>query len=336
MSGPTPSFRLNRPGNVADAVAERRRHTKSCFIAGGTDLITNIRHGLSSPELLIDLSGVDELSRIEAGDRGLKLGAGVTIAALTRNSVIASHYRAVTQAAEAIAGPGHRAMGTVGGNLCLDTRCIFYNQSEWWRRSNSFCLKRNGDTCHVAPQGQRCHAAFTGDLAPALLVLGADVEIAGTPGRRRIPLGDIYIEDGRAHLALANDELVVAVHLPPASALSAYSKIRVRGAIDYPLAGVAVALGARSGTVETLRIALTGTNSRPFELVGTDAIIGRQIDDKALQEIERLVQRQVQPMRTTTTSAHYRRLAAAALARRLTRALFDEQRGSTPDAGTSC
>ncbi len=335
MSGPMPSFQITSPRNVADAVAERCRQVNSRFIAGGTDLITNMRHGLSSPELLIDLSSIDELSTVETNERGLKLGAGVTIAALTRNSVIASHYRAVAQAAEAIAGPGHRVMGTVGGNLCLDTRCIFYNQSEWWRRSNSFCLKRNGDTCHVAPQGQRCHAAFTGDLAPALLVLGTDVEIASMRGRRRIPLGDIYVEDGRAHLALGDDELVIAVHLPPASALSAYSKIRVRGAIDYPLAGVAVALGVRSGTVESLRIALTGTNSRPFVLVGTDAVIGRQIDDKALQEIEQLVQRQVQPMRTTTMPAHYRRLAAAALARRLTRALFDEQRGLTPDVGTS-
>ncbi len=123
--------------------------------------------------------------------------------------------------------------------------------------SNSSCLKRNGDTCHVAPQGQRCHAAFTGNLAPALLVPGTDVEIAGVQGRRPIPLGDIYVEYGRAHIALADDELVIAVHLPPASALSAYSKIRVRGAIDHPLAGVAVSLGARSGTVDTLRIALT-------------------------------------------------------------------------------
>ncbi len=122
--------------------------------------------------------------------------------------------------------------------------------------SNSFWLKRNSDTFHVAPQGQRCHVAFTGDLTPALLVLGTDVEIAGMQGRRRIPLGDIYVGYGRAQIALADDEFVVAVHLPPASALSAYSKISVRGAVDHPLAGVAVPLGARSGTVDTLHIAL--------------------------------------------------------------------------------
>lgn len=335
MSGLLPAFQLARPRNVADAVAERHRHMKSRFIAGGTDLLANMRHGLSNSELLVDLSGIDELAAIEASDRGLRLGAGVTIAALTCNPLVGATYRAVVQAAETVAGPGHRALGTVGGNLCLDTRCIFYNQSEWWRRSNSFCLKRQGDTCHVAPQGQRCHAAFTGDLAPALLALGAEVEIAGMQGRRHVPLDDIYVEDGRAHLTLADDELIVSVHLPPAPPPSAYSKARVRGAIDYPLAGVAVALEARSGLVELLRIALTGTNSRPFVLTGTNAMIGRPIDEKALQEIEKLVQRQVKPMRTTIASAHYRRLAAAALARELTAELFDEQQRQRPSLRAS-
>lgn len=325
MSGLMPAFQITRPRNVAEAVAARRRHASSRYIAGGTDLIPNMRHGISNPELLVDLSGIDELAAIEVSDHGLRLGAGVTIAALPRNRLIETRYRAIAQAAEVVAGPGHRTMGTVGGNLCLDTRCIFYNQSEWWRRSNSFCLKRQGDTCHVAPEGQRCHAAFVGDLAPALLAIGAEVEIAGMEGRRRIPLDDIYVEDGRAHLALADHDLVVAVHLPPAPPLSAYGKIRVRGAIDYPLAGVAVALDASTGLVETLRIALTGTNSRPFVLAGTNVLHGRPIDAEALQEIERLVQRQVRPMRTTITSAHYRRLASAGLARRLTATLFAEQ-----------
>jgi 4-hydroxybenzoyl-CoA reductase subunit beta len=327
MSALMPEFHLTRPRSVAEAVAARQQHPESRFIAGGTDLLVNIRHGLSSPDLLIDLSGIDELTEIQASNHGLCIGAGVTVTALARNPIIASDYRAVAQAAEAVAGPGHRAMGTLGGNICLETRCIFYNQSEWWRHANGFCLKRRGDVCHVAPQGQRCHAAFTGDLAPALLALGVDAEIAGKHGRRRLPLGDLYVEDGRAHLALADDELVVAVNLPRAAPPSAYSKVRVRGAIDYPLAGVAVVLSAAAGAVKSLRIGLTGTNSRPFVLAGTDAMVGRSIDEKALQDIDRLVQKQVQPMRTTIASAQYRRLAAAALARRLTAALFAEQQG---------
>ena len=324
MTAPLPDFRLTRPRDVAAAIAARRDLADSRFLAGGTDLMVNVRHGLSRPQHLIDLSGIPELAAISATEAAVRIGAGVTIAALARDPVIAGRYRAVVQAAAAIAGPGHRAMGTVGGNLCLDTRCIYYNQSEWWRQANSFCLKHDGDVCHVAPEGRHCHAAFTGDLAPALLALGAEVEIAGAQGRRRMPLGDLYAEDGRAHLTIGADELVVAVHLPTNAPRSSYEKIRVRGASDYPLAGVALALDCSAGAVRALCLALTGTNSRPFVLAGSDAIIGRPLDDKALQEIERMVQSQVKPMRTTVTPAHYRRLAAAALARRMAAGLFAE------------
>jgi len=317
MTALLPQFHIARPRDVAAAVAARRDHPDGRFLAGGTDLLVNIRHGISSPALLIDLAEIDELAGIHATDAGVRIGACVTIANLTSSPILSEFYRALAEAAEAIAGPGHRAMATVGGNLCLDTRCIFYNQSEWWRHANGYCLKRGGDICHVAPQGRHCHAAFTGDLAPALLALGAQIEIAGTRQRRRIPLGELYVEDGQAHLALAADEIVVAVHLPSEPPPSAYAKVRVRGAIDYPLAGVAVALAAADGVVSALRIGITGTNSRPFLLSGTDELLERPINQKMLQQIERLVQKQVQPMRTTVASAHYRRLAAAGLARRL-------------------
>jgi 4-hydroxybenzoyl-CoA reductase subunit beta len=320
-----PELRLERPRDIGEAIAVQRDNPGSRFIAGGTDLLVNVRHGSNRPDRLIDLTGIAELKDIEVGERGARIGAGVTIAALARDPAIQARYRAVAEAAAAISGPGHRALGTVGGNLCLDTRCIYYNESEWWRRANAFCLKHRGNVCHVAPQGQHCHAAFTGDLAPALLALDADVEIAGTRGHRRVPLATLYVEDGRAHLTLAADELVVAVHLPADAPRSAYAKARVRGAIDYPLAGVAVALAAHDGALGALRIALTGTNSRPFVVAGTDALLGRPVDQRTLQEIDRLVQKQVQPMRTTVASAQYRRLAAAGLARRLTETLFNEQ-----------
>ncbi|MDE2376066.1 4-hydroxybenzoyl-CoA reductase subunit beta [Bradyrhizobium sp.] len=317
MSTLLPTFRLAAPRTVAEAIAARRDHPAARFVAGGTDLLVNMRRGISSPDVLIDLSGIDALTEFRIDDNGVTIGAGVTIAALARHEVIAARYRALAQAAASIAGPGHRAMGTVGGNLCLDTRCIYYNQSEWWRHANAYCLKNRGDTCHVAPQGQRCHAAFSGDLAPALLVLGAEIDVLGEQGLRRLPLSQLYIEDGKAHLALADGELITAVRLPPAPPASAYAKIRTRAAIDFPLAGVAVALATSGPAIASLDVALTGTNSRPFLLAGTDALAGRAIDDKLLAEVDRLVQKQVQPMRTTLTSANYRRVAAAALARRL-------------------
>ena len=317
MTASLSKFRLAQPRTVKEAIAARRDHPGGRFIAGGTDLLVNMRRGISNPDLLVDLSGIDELAQIETNGHGVTIGAGVTLAALARSEVIAPQYRALAQAAESIAGPGHRIMGTIGGNLCLDTRCIYYNQSEWWRHANAYCLKSRGDTCHVAPQGQRCHAAFTGDLAPALLALGAKIDISGSQGNRQIPLSELYIEDGKAHLALAADELIVAVHLPSDPPPSAYAKIRARAAIDFPLAGVAVALATSAANVSSLRVALTGTNSRPFLLAGTEVLAGRPVDQTLLQEVDRLVQKQVQPMRTTIVSANYRRVAAAALARRL-------------------
>jgi 4-hydroxybenzoyl-CoA reductase subunit beta len=324
MTKPLPQFHLAEPRTVKEAIAARLDHPGGRFVAGGTDLLVNMRRGLSSTDLLVDLSGIDELAKIETNAHGVTIGAGVTIATLVRNRVIATQYRALAQAAEAIAGPGHRIMGTVGGNLCLDTRCIYYNQSEWWRSANAYCLKHRGDICHVAPQGQRCHAAFVGDLAPALLVLGAEVSIAGTQGHRRVCLSELYVEDGKAHLTLADGELIVAVHLPSDPPPSAYAKIRTRAAIDFPLAGVAVTLATSGTKVVSLRLALTGTNSRPFLLAGTEAFVGRSVDEMMLQEIDRLVQKQVQPMRTTIASANYRRVAAAALARRVTARLCAE------------
>lgn len=321
MSALLSKFRLVQPKTVEEAVDARLGHPGSRFIAGGTDLLVSMRHGIDSPDLLVDLSSIDELTEIETTITGVTIGAGVTIATLARNEVIASRYRALAQAADAIAGPGHRVMATVGGNLCLDTRCIYYNQSEWWRHANGYCLKNRGDTCHVAPQGKRCHAAFTGDLAPALLIFGAEIDIVGARGRRRISLSDLYVEDGKAHLTLAAGELIIAVHLPSDPPSSAYAKIRSRAAIDYPLAGVAVALAASGTIISSLRVALTGTNSRPFLLAGTEEFSGRSVDEKLLAEIDRLVQKQVQPMRTTLTSANYRRVVAAALARRLTASL---------------
>lgn len=324
MNANLPDFRIARPRSLTEAVAARRDNPSSAWLAGGTDFLVNMRHGLHSPSLVIDLSEVSELNGITVTEQGVRIGAGVQIADIENHALLSERYPAVVQAARGIAGPSHRRMGTVGGNLCLDTRCVYYNQSGWWRHANGYCLKAQGEICHVAPQGQRCHAAFAGDLAPALLAHDAELEVAGASGVRRMPLGGLFVEDGRAHLNLAREEIVVAAYLPAVAHKSAYRKVRVRDAIDFPLAGVAAALATERGLVTSLRVALTGTNSRPFLLEGTDALRGKPIDANSLQAIDKLVQKQVQPMRTTIVSPQYRRLAAAAMACRLVRQLADE------------
>jgi 4-hydroxybenzoyl-CoA reductase subunit beta len=322
MSLSMPNFAIARPHDIESAITAREQEPSSLFIAGGTDLVVNLRLGIERPKLLIDLSTIDALREKSLATAGIRIGACTSLSELTEMPAIRQGYGALAEAADGVASPTTRSIATIGGNLCLQTRCIYYNQSEWWRRSNSYCLKHGGNVCHVAPQGQRCHAAFSGDLAPALMVLDAEVEIAGRNSQRsRVKLADLYREDGRAHLTLEADEIIVCVHLPPDPPPSRYAKARVRGAIDFPLAGVAVALAVNGKKLLQLRVGITGTNSRPFLLQGVEALFGRTLDADALHYLETLVQKQVQPMRTTTIAAHYRRLAAAGLVRRLTTAL---------------
>lgn len=322
MTEALPQFRILTPDSVADAVAALAATADARPCAGGTDLVVALRKRLTETGTLVDLTHIAVLREVrETDDGGMVLGAGVTLAALERMPQIASRYPAIARAAATVASPSHREVATLGGNLCLDTRCVYYNQSHWWRKSNAFCLKYRGDTCHVAPQGNRCRAAFSGDLAPALMVHGAEVEIAGPNGARRIPLADLYLEDGAAHLTLEPGELLVAAHLPPPGGASDYGKIRVRGAIDFPLAGVAVAMNPDTGG-SMFRVACTGTNSRPL-LVEIPEILARTDAAGAFfAAIEKAVQKAVSPQRTTTIAPHYRRLAVSALAARIARELL--------------
>jgi len=174
-----PQFDLVRPRTLPELVAARAAHGDSWLIGGGTDLMVNIRRGIVAPPVLIDINGVAELRGVKADTQVLEIGAAATLAEVAAHPDVAKHYPVVAQAAAHIAGPTQRNMGTVGGNLALDTRCIFYNQSEWWRDANHHCLKTTGDICHVAPKSRGvCFATFSGDLAPALLTLDAEIDIA--------------------------------------------------------------------------------------------------------------------------------------------------------------
>ena len=333
-----PDFRMLNPATLDEALAARAANPSSMPLGGGTDLVVNIRRGIVAPPVLIDMNRVAELSTIKADVNTLEIGASVRLTALAEHPAIIKHYPVLAQAAGHIAGPTQRNMGTVGGNLCLDTRCIFYNQSEWWRTANNHCLKTTGTVCHVAPKSRGvCFATFSGDLAPALLALGADVDIAGPAGKRSIPLNKLYIGfarqdvpvsetqgDGKFYLSLRPGEIVTAVRAKNTPGLrSAYDKIRIRKSIEYPVAGVAVALKREGDRLAELRVAFTGTNPRPVLLDGTAALTGGGLDERVYKGLDALVRDQIMPMKTTFTPGHYRRRVAGVLARRLLTRLFE-------------
>ncbi len=324
-----PDFKLHRPTSLAEALEARGSVTSARYISGGTDLMANLRRGLSPTENLIDLTGVVELQRLEVSDQGLRIGAAVTLATLAEHPDIQRDYPALAMAAHEVAGPTHREVATIGGNICLDTRCFFYNQSQWWRDSNDGCMKYEGTICHVVPTSKRCYAAYSGDVAPALLVLGAEVEIAGPQGARRMPLADLFNDDGIDYLTLAEGELVTAVHIPAGSGThSAYAKLRVRGSIDFPLAGIALNLAVVDGKISALQAAVTGTTSIPVAISGLGDFVGSDFDDDDLDAFAKLVQKQIAPLHTTTTQPQYRRRAVTAMARRLARELKETAAGA--------
>jgi 4-hydroxybenzoyl-CoA reductase subunit beta len=334
-----PQFDLLRPTTLDEALKARADHPGSRPLGGGTDLTVNIRRGIVAPSVLIEMNKVAELRSIHADAKGIEVGASVTLDEISRHPDILKHYPVVAQAAHQIAGPTHRIMGTVGGNLCLDTRCIYYNQSEWWRDANAHCLKTTGTMCHVAPKSRGvCFATFSGDLAPAFLTLNADIDLAGPQGRRTVPLNSIYIGfarqdipvtetqgDGKYFLALRAGEIVTAVRAKNTQGLrSAYDKIRIRRSIEYPVAGVAVALRRDGNTLADLRVAFTGTNPRPVLLTGTADLCGKPLDEAFYRGLDDLVRDQVMAMKTTFTPGHYRRRMASVLARRLVMRLFEQ------------
>jgi 4-hydroxybenzoyl-CoA reductase subunit beta len=341
-----PQFQLLRPSTLDEVLQARRQQPESRLLGGGTDLLVNIRRGIVAPPALIDITTVDELRTIRADEHSIEIGAAVTLAELAAHPVVAKHYPVLAQAAGCIAGPTHRNMGTVGGNLCLDTRCLFYNQSEWWRSANNHCLKTSGDICHVAPKSRGiCFATFSGDLAPALMTLEAEVELAGPSGARTLALPGLYIGysrqdapitdtqgDGKYYLALQPGELITRVRARNTPGLrSAYDKIRIRRSIEYPVTGVAVALRREAGAVMELRVAFTGTNPRPVLLEGTPALCGGALDERVLNGLDALVRDQIMSMKTTFTPGHYRRRVAGVLARRLVTRLFEDDAPPSTD-----
>ena len=316
-----PSFQLLRPKTLDEALAlMARRDGEVRIVAGGTDLLPSMKQKLFTPPYVLDLRGISELRGIRSTPgNGVEIGALTTLSAIEHSALVRQHYPVLYQAVRTIASPVLRNMGTIGGNLCLDTRCLWYNQSLLWRKSCGFCLKKDGDLCHVAPGGTFCWATFSGDTPPALLCLSAEIEIAGPDGLRRTPLSEFYVNNGIVRLHLAPNEIVTRVHLPEAAAgwRGSYQKLRVRGSIDYPLAGVAVALKLRSGRVEDARVAITAVNPAPLLVKDADAqLIGALPGEELAERVGDLAASTAKPLTTSALTPEYRREMVRVFAKR--------------------
>jgi 4-hydroxybenzoyl-CoA reductase subunit beta len=336
-----PEFKLLRSRTVAEAIELLARHAGDVqVIAGGTDLIPSMRQKLFKPRYVLDIRGLRELRGIrsaavpaavrasiplagaEAGrlrdnrqDAGAthyvaEIGALTTLTEIEHSEFLRQQYPVLVEAAATVASPILRNMGTLGGNICLDTRCLWYNQSLTWRKGCGFCIKKDGNICHVAPGGDTCWAAFSGDTPPALLCLDAEIEIAGPSGTRRLPVREFYTGVGDNFRKLEKNELLTRIFLPQSSAgwHGVYRKLRIRGSIDYPLAGVAVALRRNNGHVEDARVALTAVNAAPVLVKGArEALAGRVVDENIAEHAAELAARTAKPLTTSALTPEYRR-----------------------------
>jgi len=318
-----PQFKLLRPRTVDEAISLLARNAgegsfdsrpgqvrATRIIAGGTDLIPSMQQKLFEPEYLIDIRHIRELKGIRQTEEGTEIGSLTTLREIEHAKFLQENYPVLTQAAAIVASPVLRNMGTIGGNICLDTRCLWYNQSLTWRKACGFCIKKDGDLCHVAPGGTKCWAVFSGDTPAALLCLNAEIEIASASGVRRMRLREFYTGIGDDYRKLQPNELLTRVILPTSFAgfRGAYRKLRIRGSIDYPLAGVAVAVKRSNGHISDARVALTAVNSAPVLVKGaTEMLRGKALDEALAESIGDLAARTAKPLTTSALTPEYRR-----------------------------
>jgi len=281
-------------------------------IAGGTDLLPNMKRRHQLPATLVSLRRLAELKKVANGS-GLALGAGLTLSEVTKVAAVKEKFRGLYQAAMQVATPHLRNMGTLGGNLCLDTRCTYYNQNYEWRKAIDFCMKIEGTVCWVATASKRCLAVSSTDTAPALISLGAKVRLVSAEGEREVALESLYRNDGIDYLSRKPGEILAEVVLPQSDGwTSTYWKLRRRGSFDFPILGVAAAVKtARDGTVEDARLVLGAVSSHPLVIQVKGLLVGRKADDEIIEAVGNLAESRAKPMDNTDMDLRWRKRVVA-------------------------
>jgi 4-hydroxybenzoyl-CoA reductase subunit beta len=300
-----PRFEWTSPATVAEVLELLGGEPgETLIVAGGTDAVPNLKHRLHEPKRVVHLGRLTELSHVREEADGLHLGSLVTLAEISHHPTVRREYRSLAKAAGLVAGPQLRNMGTLGGNLCLDTRCTYYNQTHFWREALGFCLKKDGVVCHVVPQGKRCVAAHSSDVAPVLLALDATVEIANRAGRRRVS-----VPDGVHNNVLAPGDLVTEITIPAASRglRSGYQKLRPRGAIDFPMLSVAFVARLEGAVCSHARLVVSALAARPKLVSGLDTLArGHALEASVIDAIAETAHRQCRPQTSVPYDPDYR------------------------------
>ena len=330
-----PSFTYVVPRTVEDAARLMAEHGREAMlVAGGTDLYPNMKRRQFEPKVLVGLRGIQALRGVRgSASSGWTIGAGTTLSAVAAHPDIARDFPALATAAGLVSSPQLRNMGTIGGNVCVDTRCNYYNQSYEWRKAIGFCMKKDGDICLVAPGSSRCWAVSSSDTAPVLWALGARLRLVGAGGERTVPMAALYRDDGIEYLAKQPDEVVADILLPPAKGWrSAYLKLRRRGSFDFPVLGVAVALRMEGEIVRDARIVLGAVASlpRPAEKAAA-ALVGQRLTRDLIARVADLAAGPAKPLDNTDFTHPYRKKVTRVFVARAIAAIAGHQAGATSE-----
>jgi len=301
-----PSFIYLQPTTLAEALRMKSdAGPDGMYVAGGTDLYPNMKRRHQEPKTVISLMGVPELGRLD----GRNVGTCVTLSSLSNLPTFQRSYSAVANAARLVSTPLLRNMGTLGGNLCLDTRCNYYNQSYEWRKSIDFCMKKDGHICWVAPSSPRCWAVSSSDVAPVMVAIGADYRLVGPQGERVVPAGRFYHNDGINYLTKQPDEILAEVRLPSPNGWDAvYHKLRRRGSFDFPVLGVAAWVQWNGRKVVDARVVLGGVASYPQEIPEAGAALrGAPLSDESIVAAADAAYRPSKPMDNTDFDLSWRK-----------------------------
>ena len=314
-----PAVEVLRPESVSAAVEALRAHPGARVLAGGTDIVPNLKYGMYDTQHLVALRGLSkELRYLRETPDGLRLGALCSIDELAQNQLVRARLPALADACSQIAGPQLRRMGTLGGNLCLDTRCVYINQTYFWRSALGFCIKKDGTLCHVVAGGKRCVAAASNDTAPVLLALDASVRTVSPRGERTLPLREFYLADGVHNTVLEPDELLTEVQIPNAAFAKrqAFAKLRTRAAIDFPALNLAVAIELSDSKVASVALAVGALAARPALIKGLEDLRGRPADARFAEELGRRAHKQCKPLTNIGIDPEWRRDILPVLVRR--------------------
>ena len=320
-----PKFEFIQPHSLQEACSILGEHDrKAAILAGGTALMVGLRYGLSKPAVVIGLKGLTELDYVDRnGSGGLAIGSMVSLETLEKSPIVLNEYPALAQAAQFVAVPPIRHKATVGGNLCLDTRCIYHNQSEFWRSGLKACFKRGGNLCNAVEKGRRCQAVYQGDLGPVLLALGSQVKIVSAKGEKIIPLAEFFTGRGEKPNVLKPDEILVEIRIPPSGhgVAGVYEKLRVREGMDFPMAGVAVMVKRiPNGTIEQAKVVLGAVGSSPAEVPkATTLLEGNKPTDDLLQFVSREAVDRALAVGNLAMNASFRRKMVGVLVKRALR-----------------